>query len=308
MSKINQVPASAGAQWLLDGLVLFRRAPFALARVSVLGFAVVLLALLLGNLVLALTGAVPFPLSLLPLAVYGVLVLGTPSFVFAGILWAVREVQHGRPALPRHLLKGFASRRMRALLVTAMPQFLAVLLAAVALLALVGSEGVQGILEVLQELQGLGAQAEPPQPAQVQGLVEQLPARLLLWLLLVVVAAPVVVCLVMLAVPQIVFSGTHGWAALRASVVANVRNLPAMLLFVLLIAAVLFGVSLVGQVLGLLVQALLGPVVAMLVVNLVMMGVLMPLVAATAYQAWHQIFEGASPPPPVSADNGTLAA
>jgi hypothetical protein len=315
MLKINQVPASAGAQWLLDGLVLFRRAPLALARVSVLGFSLALLATLLGSLMMQLTAGVPFPLSLLPLALYCVLALGVPSFVFAGILWAVREVQQGRPALPRHLLKGFASRRMRALLVTALPQFVAVVLAALALMALLGTEGVQQILDVLQKLQAMTADGQQPDPVQVQALVAQLPAgRMLLWLLLVVAATPLVICLVMLAIPQIVFSGAHGGTALRASLSANLRNLPAMLLFAVILAVVFFATSLVLQVIGLLIQAVLGPMVAMFVINLVMMGVLMPLVAAAAYHAWHQIFEpaGSGLPPvapaPAPQDPGTFAA
>lgn len=305
MSKINKVPASAGAYWLLGGFALLRRAPLGLASVSMAGFFLMLLAILLGVMVMAATTQVPFPLSLLPLAVYCLLTLGVPSFAFAGVIWAAREVAQGRPALPQHLYKGFSGRRARALLVTSLPQLVGTLFVALMLMALVGSEGVQQILQVLEKLQALAANGAQPDPAQVQALVATLPAaRILLWVLLALATAPLVVCVLLLAVPQIVFSDSHGFAALRASIVANLRNLPAMLVFVLLLALVVFAVSTIAQLAGVLVQALLGPAMAVLVANLLLVGVLMPLLAGTAYHAWHQIFEGevaAEPPPPPGA-------
>ena len=93
MSTINKVPASAGAEWLLAGFALLKRAPVPLATLSVLWGL-----LSMGVMLVAVT------LPAMTLAMQFLLVLAGPLF-FAGMLWAVREVDEGRPATPSNLLQ-----------------------------------------------------------------------------------------------------------------------------------------------------------------------------------------------------------
>ena len=64
MSTINKVPASAGAEWLLAGFALLKRAPVPLFAISIVGLLVVALSLLVAVMVVALMASLPFPLSL----------------------------------------------------------------------------------------------------------------------------------------------------------------------------------------------------------------------------------------------------
>ena len=97
MSEIRKVPASAGAEWLLTGFSLLRRAPLALGMLGMTWGLVALLVYGLASLVPALGVAAQF-----------LMVLAGPIFM-GGMLWAVREVDEGRPAQPAHLLHGFQS-------------------------------------------------------------------------------------------------------------------------------------------------------------------------------------------------------
>lgn len=289
MTPINKLPASAGAQWLLDAFALLRRAPLGLASLSLAGLFMVLLAIIFGFVVAASGAAFPFPLSLLPIAVYFLLTLGVPSLVYAGMIWAVSEVAQGRPALLPHLYRGFG--HLRALLVVTLVPSVGALLAGALLLALIGSEGAQQYREVVLKLQELTANGAQPDVAQVQALIATLPVvRIFLWLMACLAIAPFVMCVMLLALPQIVFSDSHGFAAIRNSAVANLRNLPAMIVLVLLLGVLLFAISIFAQVVGFLVQILLGPVAGTLVANMLLVALLMPLLAGVAYSAWKQIF------------------
>ena len=106
MSTINKVPASAGAEWLLAGFALLKRAPVPLATLSVLWGL-----LSMGVMLVAVT------LPAMTLAMQFLLVLAGPLF-FAGMLWAVREVDEGRPATPSNLLQPVRDGHAPALLAT----------------------------------------------------------------------------------------------------------------------------------------------------------------------------------------------
>ena len=87
MSDIRKVPASAGAQWLLDAFSLFRRAPLQLAMLGVAWMLVTTLILLLAQ---ALPGWLGLAVQLASFAV--------GPLMFGGMLWAVGEIDQGRPA------------------------------------------------------------------------------------------------------------------------------------------------------------------------------------------------------------------
>ena len=79
MSDIRKLPASAGAQWLLDAFSLYRRAPLQLAVLGVIG-------MLVSSLILVLAQALPSWLGVLGQLVsvaVGPLVFGT---VYAAIV------------------------------------------------------------------------------------------------------------------------------------------------------------------------------------------------------------------------------
>ena len=288
MSTINKVPASAGAEWLLGGFMLFKKSPGPMAAVSVAGLFVVLMAAISALLIVAATAALPFPLAQLGLAAYLVLMLGVPCLIFAGVIWAVSEVAQGRSAQVQHLQVGLG--HVRALLVTAVVPMVGVLLSSLLLLALLGAEGVQQTNDVLIKLQGMMANGAQPDPVEVEALVATLPViKFLFWLLVTIVMAPLIVCVVMVAVPGVIFSNQGGIAALRLSIAANAKNFTALIVFCSLLTALLFAISVAVQFVGFVVQFVLGPIVAMLVTNVLLMAVLMPVLAGTAYTAWRQM-------------------
>lgn len=289
MDTIRKLPASDGAEWLLGGFALLRRAPLALGALGALWG-------LLASLVMTVGLAVPALATILQLLV----ALAGPV-LFAGLLWAVREVAHGRPAMPAHLLQGVREGRVAQLLTTLLPQLAAGLVLGVLLLVLVGSEQLQALARVSNELNAMAQSGQQPSPEQVEALVATLPAgRILLWLLLGVVAAIAVAMTVFVSVPRILFEHRDGLPSMRDSLRACLHNLPAMAVFLLLamvaIFAIYFGVLLVTLVL----QLVAGPVLAMWIAQLLLMAVLMPLLAGATYTAWTRLFgepvAGASAP------------
>ena len=289
MDTIRKLPASDGAEWLLGGFALLRRAPLALGALGAVWG-------LLASLVMTVGLAVPALATILQLLV----ALAGPV-LFAGLLWAVREVAHGRPAMPAHLLQGVREGRVAQLLTTLLPQLAAGLVLGVLLLVLVGSEQLQALARVSNELNAMAQSGQQPSPEQVEALVATLPAgRILLWLLLGVVAAIAVAMTVFVSVPRILFEHRDGLPSMRDSLRACLHNLPAMAVFLLLamvaIFAIYFGVLLVTLVL----QLVAGPVLAMWIAQLLLMAVLMPLLAGATYTAWTRLFgepvAGASAP------------
>ncbi|MFT3763537.1 MAG: BPSS1780 family membrane protein [Pseudoxanthomonas sp.] len=285
MPNINKVPASAGAQWLLDAFALLRRQPLALGLLGLTWGALALLVLLGAQLSPTLGLALQLALALLG------------PFLFAGLLWAVREVDQGRPALPAHLFKGLQLGRAGSLLATLLPQVFAGIALGVAFLALIGQESLQRFGEIAEQMRAAQEAGGQPDPALLEGLPV---GGALLCLLLAIALAVAVVLTIFVSVPQIAFTGTPGLRALGNSLRASLRNLPAMAVYLLLLFVALLAISFAAQILALVAQFLLGPSAALLLMNLLLMAVLMPLLAGTAYFAWKQMLrdaEGASPPP-----------
>lgn len=285
MPNINKLPASAGAEWLLGGFALLRAAPLGL---GVLGVIWSLGALLLASLA-SLAPALMLPAQLL-------IVLAGP-LLFAGILWAVREVAHGRPAQPAHLLQGVREGHTGRLLATLLPQVAAGLFFGLLLLALLGTDQLRALAEVWAQLQAIAEAGGQPD----QALFESLPAgRLLLWLLGVAAGFVAVKWMTFLAGPQILFSGTDAWTAMRTSLRACARNWPAMLVFYLLAGIAVFAFMLGLLVLVTVAQLLVGATAALLLWQTLLLAVLMPVFAGSVYTAWGQMLVGGDAP--VAAD------
>lgn len=291
MSEIRKLPASAGAEWLLTGFALLRRAPLALGTLG-----------MTWGLIAVLGAGLAVMLPALGLAVQFLMLLAGPVFM-GGMLWAVREVDEGRAARPSHLLHGLQEGRAPHLLVSLLPQALAVIVLALLLVALIGPAGWQQLSQVMGELERINQAAAQsgvqPDPAQVQALVASLPAgRILLWLLAGIVTFAALSLALFVMPPQVMFDHATGVHALRESLRAGIRNLPALLVFFVLtfiaLVAIYFVVALVAMVASLLLGTF-----ALYLAQLLMMGVLMPVFAGAVYAAWKQMFghaDAVSPP------------
>src|SRR5690606_10123568 len=132
MNDIRKVPFGAGAEWLLGGIALLRKAPLTLG----------LLGLIWGGLS-ALGGQVWLSAMM---AVAG-------PILFGGIIHAVREVEQGRPATPAHLLQGLRDGKGPRLLAMLLPQLASMVVLVVLLVAMVGTEQLARISAVMIELQ-----------------------------------------------------------------------------------------------------------------------------------------------------------
>lgn len=289
MDTIRRLPASAGAEWLLGGFALLRRAPLALGMLGALWG-------VLGALVIAFALAVPALAAALQL----LLALAGP-LLFAGLVWAVRELTQGRPPQPGHLLHGLREGLVPPLLATLLPQLAAGLLLGVLLLVLIGTDQLQQMYAVSEELNALAQSGAQPSPEQVEALVSGLPAgRILLWLLLGLVAAVMVAMTVFVSVPRIVFDHRGGLAAMGDSLRASVHNLPALLVFFLLAFVALSAIYFAVLLFSLVLQLLAGPLLAAWVAQILMMAVIMPLLAGAVLTAWGQLFGDAAAAPAVA--------
>jgi hypothetical protein len=279
MDTIRKLPASAGAEWVLGGFALLRRAPLALGALGALWG-------LLASLVVTVGTAVPALATVLQ-----VLVALAGPVLFAGLVWAVREIAQGRGTEPAHLLQGVREGRVPALLATLLPQVAAGLLLGVLLLVLVGSQQLQHLAEVSEQLNSMAQAGQQPTPEDVQALIGDLPAgRILLWLLLGLATAVAVAMSVFVSVPRILFDRREGLAAMGDSLRACMTNLPALAVFFLLVMVSVFVIYFGVLVTSVFVQLLAGPMLALWLAQVLTMAVLMPLLAGAVYTAWSQLF------------------
>lgn len=284
MDRINRVPASAGAEWLVEGFRLLRRSPLGLG----------LLGAIFGALGLVANIALQGGSVTLGMLLQLVFILIGP-LLLAGLIFAAREVDQGRPATPAHLLRGLQDGKAPRLLATLLPQVAAMVVVLVLLFVMVGPAQLEAFAVAMQKIQG---QAQPD-PAVLEGLPV---GRLALWVLLALAIGLVAGFFNFTAIPEMLFGSRGAIGAMLQSFRACVRNLPALaVFFVLLVIAAIglqFAVMLVGAVVG----ALLGPAAMAVVVQLLAMAVLMPVVTAAMYVAWKQLHgapAGAAAAPPL---------
>jgi len=262
MNEIRKVPFGAGAEWLLGGFALLRKAPLALGLLGLIWGGVSALASVGGQLWLSLLLAVAGPV------------------LFGGIVYAAREVDQGREASPAHLVQGIRDGKALRLLAMLLPQIAALLLMGVLMLAIVGPEQLQHVNQVLLQMQ------TNPDPQ----LAESLPAgRLLVWLLAVLVVGVVTGFFTFAAIPEVMFTQRHAFTAMGLSFRACLRNVGALLVMIVLMLIAVFALSLALQLVGLLLTFLLGAKASMFVVQLLLMAVLLPVMGGAVYLAWRQM-------------------
>jgi hypothetical protein len=274
---VNKVAASAGAQWLLDGFSVLRKAPLGLGLLGAIYGAIALVVAILASRSPALMG-----LQLLMMLV-GPLLAG-------GIVFAVRSVEQGGKAMPAHLLEGFHAGRLRRLLLTLLPNLGALLLCLVLLVAMVGQAA---LTEMVQLMEQAAAQAQPdPELFSTMPL-----GRLALWMLLSLLIGIVASFFTFVAIPEIMFTGNGAFAAMGRSFRACVRNLPALLVFLFVTFIAVIAIYIVVMIAGVIARAIGGDLAMNVVTQLLLMAVLMPVMMGAVYSAWKQMLGAGSTAP-----------
>jgi hypothetical protein len=291
MKEIRKLPASAGAQWLLDTFSLYRRAPLQLARIGLTWLLVSWVVTLLSTLI---PGAAGMAVQLMTLAI--------SPIMFGGMLYAVGEIDEGRPGLASHLLQPIRDHRVSHLLVPLAIQVLAVLLLGALLFLMIGREGFTAFSEVMTKMEEISRSGQQIKPDDAAALVANLPAkRIALWMLLVFLSA-VALSLAMFTQPAlVVFDKQSGMHALRLSLQGCIENIGAMIVFAALGLIAAFCMYILFVIVIQIAMLIGGPLAAAFIAQLVLTTVLMPLYVGAVYAAWKQMFvhRGSRAAPPI---------
>ena len=283
MNDVNKVAASAGAQWLLDGFGALRKAPLGLGLLGAIYGAIALVVAILASRSPALLG-----LQLLMMLV-GPLLAG-------GIVFAVRSVEQGGKAMPGHLLEGFQAGRLGRLLLTLLPNIGALLLCLVLLVAMVGQTALTEMMQVMEQA---AAQTQPDPE-----LFSSLPlGRLALWMLLSLLIGIVASFFTFVAIPEIMFTDNGAFAAMGRSFRACLRNLSALVVFIIVTVIAVIAIYIVVMIVGVIARAIGGNLAMNVVTQLLLMAVLMPVMMGAVHSAWKQML-GAGASAPVASNAG----
>jgi len=273
MTDVRKVRPSAGAEWLLGGFALLRRSPFGL---GVLGALFGLVAVVLGMVAMSSPGLV--------LLQQLVMMLLGPLLV-AGMVWAAREVDQGRTANPGHLLRGVQDGKTTRLWATLLPQLAAGAIAVLLLFVVVGTGDLQKLVTAVEQAQG----QTDPDPALIAGLPV---GKLMLWLVVAVLVGIVAGFFTFTAIPDMMFRDARAFDAMKRSFRACVANLPALVVFFVLLLIAAIAITLVVQLIGFVVRLVAGDTAMLFVSQVLMMAVLMPVVTGAMYHAWKQMVTG----------------
>lgn len=270
MKDVRKVPASAGAEWLLGGFRLLRQSPLGLGLLGAIYGAIALLVPLSMQ-----AGMTLFLVLELCLLVLGPLLIG-------GMVYAARNVDGGGNAVPGQLLQSVREGKAARLLATLIPQVVAVLVCGVLLMAMVGGDNLTAIAQALEHMQG----QTKPDPA----LLAALPiGRLMLWMLLVVVIGVLTSFFTFVAVPEIMFTASGAADAMKRSFHACLRNLPALIVFIVLTVIAVIAIYVAVMIVAVLVKLLAGEQAMQIVSQLLATAVLMPVLTGAMYHAWKQM-------------------
>ena len=261
MDGIRKVRAGAGAEWLMGGIALLRKAPLQLGLLGLIWGGLSALGSLGGQVWLSLLLALAGPV------------------LFGGVVYAAREVDQGRPANPAHLVQGMRDGKLLRLLAMLLPQIAALVVMGVLLVSMIGPEQLQHTTQVLAQLQ------TNPDPA----LAETLPTgRLLLWMLAVLVVGVISGFFTFVAIPEVMFTDRGAFAAMKLSLRTCLRNLGALVVLVVLMMIAVIALSLVLQLLALVLAFALGAQAATFATQLLLMAMLLPVMGGAVYLAWRQ--------------------
>jgi hypothetical protein len=268
--EIRKLSASAGAEWLLGGFGLLRKAPLSL---SLLGAIYGVLTLLVG--LSMQRDFTLFMLLELVLVLLGPILLG-------GMIHAAREVDHDRTAQPLHLVQGLRDGHWPRLLATLLPQVVAMVVVVLLLAAMVGPHALTQMAEAVEKAQG---QAKPD-----PSLFAAIPfGRIFLWLLLAMVIGILAGFFTFVGVPEIALTASGAWDAMLRSFRACLRNLPALIVFFVLTVVAVIAFYFVLLLAGLLVRVAAGDMAMQVVMQVALMAVMMPVMTGAMYVAWKQM-------------------
>lgn len=268
---MNKVPASAGAQWILDAFAAFRAAPGPYLMVA----GVYALGILVASLLMKQVA----PLGMLVLLV---LTLMQPIFMGALVIGA-HDAANGKQPGNDLLRRVHATGKIPQLMLTLLPQIAAGLLSGILLYVMVGTDDLSHTLQVLEAIQNKPeAQAE---------LMKTLPlAAFGRWALVSLVLGLLAAMFSFLAIPQILFNDRRAVDAMRDSFRGVTGNLVTIVLgfifFVITTLAILVGFMIISA----LISVLAGRGAADLVGSFLQILVLLPLQALITYAAWKSIF------------------
>lgn len=284
MSDVRKVSPSAGAEWLLGGFALWRKAPLGLG----------LLGVLWGLLTLLVAASMRLGMGsflVLELA----MVLAGP-LLMAGLVFAVRKVDGGGRAEPADLLQGVRGGHARSLLATLLPNIAAVVVCMVLLYVLVGAGSVTQLAGAIERA-GVEGTADP-------SLFAGFPfGAFFLWVLLSIAVGIIAGFFTFVAIPEIMFSGAGAMEAMQRSFRACVANLPAFIVMLVLLVIAVIAVYIAVLIVGFIVNLVAGKAAMDVVVQLLSSAVLLPVAMGTVYTAWKQMLPGggtAIAAPPVS--------
>lgn len=281
--NIRKVPASAGAQWLIDGFALLKASPggFGVMGVAYGVFAVIATMALMASPVV---GAF----------LLGVLMLVAPMLM-GGLVWAAREVSQGRQVGITTYLEPMRQGKVGALLTIFAAQFAAALTIVLLLYAMVGQDGARTMAIAYVKIQSLppGAQPDP-------ALLATLPAgRVLLWMLISLLIGIASFLMTFIAIPAVMLGNDSGVAALRRSWHGSVRNLPAVIVFIIVLFVAMIGISLLAGLLGAVAGMIAGQFARMVVAQIAMTTIMVPAMWGAIAKAWQSMFAGETVPPPM---------
>ena len=270
---VRKVRPGAGAEWLLGGFVLLRRSPLGLGLLGAI-FGVLAAAVAL----VATRSSQTFVVAELVMLLLGPLLV-------AGMVYAAREVDEGRAATPGQLLQGLREGKASRLLATLLPQIGAALLIALLVVVVIGPDNMQQMAQAMEKLQG---QANPDPE-----LMRQIPAgRVLLLVFLAIVIGVGAGFFTFLAVPDMMFTEHGAFAAMGRSFRACANNVPALIVFYLLLMVSLVALLFAVNIIGLVVRLLAGDQAMQVVVQVLLMAVLMPVLTGAMYHAWKSLLGG----------------
>lgn len=262
MTQVRKVPLNAGAEWLLGGFGLFRKAPVALGLLGLIWGGVSGLASVTGQLWLSLVLALLGPI------------------LFAGVVYAAREVDQGRPVSPSHLFQGLRDGKGARLLAMLLPQLIAIVVMALLLVVMIGGEQMQHIVKVMEQMQ------TNPDPK----LAETLPAgRMFAWLMLVVVVGVVAGFFTFIAIPEVMFTQRGAFEAMALSFRSCLRNLGALIVMFVLLLIAMVAITLAVNLIVVVLAWAIGQSGAVFVGQLLLMAVIVPVMGGLVYYAWRQM-------------------
>jgi hypothetical protein len=276
---VRKVRPGAGAEWLLGGFALLRRSPLGLGLLGAI-FGV------LAGLAAAMANR---SASLFALVEVAMLLVG--PLLIAGMVYAAREVDEGRAATPAQLLQGLREGKAPRLLATLLPQIAAAILIALLVVVMIGPDNLQQMMQAMEKLQGQAS----PDPE----LMRQIPAgRVLLLVFLAIVIGVGAGFFTFLAVPDMMFTPHGAFAAMGRSFRACVNNVPALIVFYLLLMVSAIALWIAVAMVALIARLVAGDQAMQVVAQVLLMAVLMPVVTGAMYHAWKSLLGGGAAPAP----------